>query len=85
MNVIPAQHPLSLKLVSWNVGGLNGTTRKYKIKELYYNSQVRPDILAIQEHKLDEFAISAVGNPLSRDLRTVCSPGQKGMRGNGWV
>lgn len=47
MNVIPAQHPLSLKLVSWNVGGLNGTTRKYKIKELYYNSEVRLDILAI--------------------------------------
>lgn len=40
-------------------------------------------MLAIQEHKLDRFAMTAIGHLLSRELQTICAPGQKGARGEG--
>lgn len=79
----PQPTPLTLNLLSWNVGGLNGATRKYKLKDFYTHTHDKPDILAIQEHKVDSFAMTAIGHLLSRDLQTVCAPGQKGVRGEG--
>lgn len=75
--------PLTLNLLSWNVGGLNGSTRKYKVKDFFGNLRDRPDIIAVQEHKVDVFAMTSIGHLLSRDLQTLCAPGQKGERGEG--
>ncbi|OAE19803.1 hypothetical protein AXG93_715s1010 [Marchantia polymorpha subsp. ruderalis] len=47
------------------------------------NSKTRPEIIALQEHKVDGFAMTAIGNLLNRDFRVVCAPGQRGARGEG--
>ncbi|OAE25858.1 hypothetical protein AXG93_2145s1570 [Marchantia polymorpha subsp. ruderalis] len=57
--------------------------RKYKVKDFIGNSRDKPDVIAVQEHKLDVFAMTAIGHLLSRDLHTICSPGYKGVRGEG--
>ncbi|OAE26480.1 hypothetical protein AXG93_815s1430 [Marchantia polymorpha subsp. ruderalis] len=75
--------PLTLNILSWNVGGLNGSTRKYKVKDFVGKARDKPDVIAIQEHKLDVFSMTAIGHLLSRELHTICSPGQKGVRGEG--
>lgn len=75
--------PLTVNITSWNVGGLNVNVRKYKMKDVYTQAKVKPDIIAVQEHKLDEFAVQAVGKLICRDLLTLCSPGLKGTRGDG--
>ncbi|OAE30687.1 hypothetical protein AXG93_402s1000 [Marchantia polymorpha subsp. ruderalis] len=65
------------------MGGLNGSTKKYKVKDFIGNTRDKPDIIAVQEHKLNVFAMTAIGHLLSRDLHTICSPGQKRVRGKG--
>lgn len=34
----PQVTPLTLNILSWNVGGLNGSTTKYKVKDFYVNT-----------------------------------------------
>ncbi|OAE26489.1 hypothetical protein AXG93_815s1520 [Marchantia polymorpha subsp. ruderalis] len=66
-----------------NVGGLNGATRKYKVKDFIGNSRDKPDIIVVQEHKLDVFAMNSIGRLVSREMQTFCAPGSKEARGEG--
>ncbi|OAE25854.1 hypothetical protein AXG93_2145s1530 [Marchantia polymorpha subsp. ruderalis] len=63
------------------VGG-NQISRRGKTKDVDTIS-LSTDVLAIQEHKLDRFAMTAIGHLLSRELQTICAPCQKGARGEG--
>lgn len=72
--------PLKVRVVSWNVGGINGNGRKLKLKNWLSSLPYCPDIVAIQEHKLGDFMLAGLAKNIlpSHKILGKAGPGGGG-------
>jgi hypothetical protein len=58
----------SYKILSWNVRGLNNTVRQEEVIQTI--SLARPDVVCIQETKMEDISVTTVRNSLGHDYET---------------
>jgi exonuclease III len=68
------------KILSWNIRGINSTTRQEDLRQIINSS--KPDIICIQETKMASINSPVIGNALGNDYEAnYCFLPAEGTRG----